>query len=113
MTPAHRRVIALAKKGTQYKVIAAETGLSLGYVGLLVHKYRRENPDAIPWRRAGTYERVTRTETTEIIRMCRRKRPVPVRDMAEKLGRPVGTIVSVMGRLRQAGRIEYRNGGMP
>lgn len=110
MTPAHRRVIALAKEGKPYKVIAYETGLSLGYVGLLIHKARRANPDAIPRRVGGTYERVTRTEATRIVEMCRRKRPVPVQVMAEKLGRPVGTVVSVMARLRQAGRIEYRYG---
>lgn len=102
-------VIALAKAGTPYDVMAAETGLSRGTVAMAVYRARKAGED-IPYRakpRAKINGRLSERQVAEIC--VRARHGQAVKAIATAMGLPVGTVATRMAMLRAEGRLEYRN----
>lgn len=102
-------IIALAKAGTPYDVMAAELGLSRGTVAMAVYRARKNGED-IPYRakpRAKINGRLSDRQVAEIL--VRARRGDKVKAIASAMGLPVSTIAGRMMALRIEGRLEYRN----
>lgn len=102
-------VIALAKAGTPYEVMAAETGLSRGTVAMIVYRARKAGED-IPYRakpRAKINGRLSMHKVAEICVRARSGQKVKV--IAEAMKLPKSTVATRMAMLRAEGRLEYRN----
>lgn len=102
-------VIALAKAGTPYDVMAAELGLSRGRVAVAIYEARKRGVD-IPYRakpRASINPPLSERQVAEICVRARHGQKVKV--IAEAMKLPVGTVATRMAMLRAEGRLEYRN----
>lgn len=104
-------VIALAKAGTPYDVMAADTGLSRGTVAMIVYRARQRGED-IPRRaapRPKTNGHLSDRQVAEIFVRARNNQKVKA--IAEAMGLPVSTVAGRMAMLRAEGRLEYRYQG--
>lgn len=102
-------VIALAKAGKSYDVMAYETGLPRGTVAMIVYRARQRGED-IP-RRAARREKINRHLPDHVVAEIHRRASdgQKVKDIARDLALPVSTIAGRMAMLRAEGRLEYRN----
>ena len=108
MNPA---LIALAKAGTPYDVMAAETGLSRGTVAMIVYRARQRGED-IPRRAAPRPKTNGHLSERAVAEICVRARiGQKVKVIAEAMGLPVSTVAGRMAMLRAEGRLEYRYEG--
>ena len=102
-------IIALAKAGTPYDVMAAELGLSRGTVAMAVYRARKAGVD-IPYRAKPRAKVNGRLSLHQVAEICVRARHgQTMKAIAEAMGLPVGTVATRMAMLRAEGRLEYRN----
>lgn len=103
------QIIALAKAGTPYDVMAAELGLSRGTVAMAVYRARKAG-EAIPYRAKPRAKINGRLSDRQVAEICVRARHGQrVRLIAEAMKLPKSTVATRMAMLRAEGRLEYRN----
>ena len=106
MNPA---LLALAKAGTPYDVMAAELGLSRGTVAMAVYRARKAGVD-IPYR-AKPRAKVNGRLSAEIVAsiLVRARRGDKIQAIADCWGLPKSTVAGRMAQFREAGLLPYRN----
>lgn len=103
------QIIALAKAGTPYDVMAAETGLSRGTVAMAVYRARKNGED-IPYFRKPRGKRNGRLSADVVASiLVRARRGDKVQAIADRWGLPRSTVAGRMAQFREAGLLTYRN----
>ena len=100
MSDTYTQLTGLRDAGMSYRALAKVLGVSVGYVAGVLHRGRKA---------AGETRRrspLTERQVAEIL--VRAKRGERVKDIAEKVGVPFGTVAVRMMRFRHEGRLEYR-----
>lgn len=105
-------VIALAKAGTSYSEIAAQTNKTVRAVSMAILRARRKGVD-IPMRQVPRTRPknppLTDRQIAEIAVRARLGHKISA--IAKSMGLPAGTVSGRMAMLRAEGRLEYRYEG--